>query len=116
MSGTATVIERSVKAEWLAAACETWPQELCQQYGFTYDCWHDEGDERVIELLGPDSPGEYVIRFHKSRLTDEHLQELVHDIVRDITRMGEEYTSGQHLVPGREEEDPRSGRRAGLPR
>ena len=89
------MIERSVKAEWLAAACETWPQELCQRYGFTYDCWHDEGDERVIELLGPDSPGEYVIRFHKSRLTDEHLQGLVRDIVRDITRMGEEYQSGK---------------------
>jgi hypothetical protein len=88
----------SQKREALANAMELWTDELCHAYGFRRDCWYDRDGRRTIELLGPDSPGEYTISFPLWRLRLEHFQDLTRDIVLWIDARGREYTGD--YVPG----------------
>lgn len=88
----------SKKREWLALSMELWTDELCYAYGFRRDSWFDRDGKRTIELLGPDSPGEYCITFPLWRLRLEHLQNLTHDIVLWIDARGREYTGS--FAPG----------------
>jgi hypothetical protein len=88
----------SQKREALANAMELWTAELCQAYGFREDSWYDHDGKRTIELLGPDSPGEYCITFPLYRLRLEHLQSLTKDLVLRIDARGREYTG--NYAPG----------------
>ena len=91
-AGNRHVIERSQKGHFWANAMETWMQEIEDAYGFTsriYDT--SDGRERVIELLGPDSPGEYVRVIPKWRLADRYLQQTCNDVILWADRMGRTY-------------------------
>lgn len=91
MVSGAKVIERTQKGHMAALAMWTWCEEAAQAYGFTPH-WQDEGDERVIMLLGPDSPGEMVLRFPKSRLADADIQRLGIEVVRWMDERGQHWT------------------------
>ena len=91
--GNTHPIERSQAGHFWANAMELWMQEIEDAYGFTsriYDT--PDGRERVIELLGPDSPGEYVLTFPKWKLADDHIQQTCNDTIIWADRMGRAYT------------------------
>lgn len=98
-AGEAHPIPRSQKGHFWANAMELWMGEAERAYGFTsriYDT--PDGRDRVIELLGPDSPGEYVKTFPKWRLGDTYLEELCIETILWADRMGKELTG--EYAPG----------------
>ena len=106
-----TGIPRSQKWEWLGSAFELWTDELCTAYGFRRDSWFDHEGRRTIELLGPDSPGEYVFTFPLWRLREEHLEQLLRDVVLWVDAAGREYTGA--YAPGVVPEEYRNGGTSG---
>lgn len=103
-----TGIKRSQKFHALAPAFESWTEgELCEAYGFRRDSWYDHDGKRTIELLGPDSPGEYCYTFPLWRLEDEHVQSLLRDLVLWVDARGKEYTGS--YAPGVVPDEYRTG-------
>ena len=100
-------IARSQKGHFWANAMELWMAEIETAYGFTSHIYDSpDGRERVIELLGPDSPGEYVRVIPKWTLADPYLQQTCNDTILWADRMGREYTGeyrdnerGDPIVP-----------------
>ena len=64
--------------------------ETCERYGFQM-FWREDGDTRTLELLGPDSPGEYVYTLHKRDLIDGTVQDIARDLYWWITARGRIY-------------------------
>lgn len=92
-------IERSQKGHFWADAMELWMLEIEAAYGFTSRIYDSEdGRDRVIELLGPDSPGEYVRVIPKWRLSDDYLQDTCNDTILWADRMGRAFTGS--YAPG----------------
>jgi hypothetical protein len=106
--GNTHPIERSQKGHFWAIAMELWMQEIEDAYGFTsriYDT--PDGRGRVIELLGPDSPGEYVLTFPKWKLSDEYLADTVRELVLWMDERGRDYTGA--YAPGVVPDEHRKG-------
>lgn len=62
--------------------------EEAQTWGFAAATVTQVGLERRIELLGPDSPGEYVYAFDRRLIDVRYMDDLTRDIVWWIRRMG----------------------------
>ncbi len=90
--------KRSQKGEWAAVVMETWHDEVSRAYGFTPH-WEDEGEHRTIMLLGPDSPQEMTLRFHKRWLNEFFVQFLGGEIVLWMDRMGKHWTGAYTTDP-----------------
>ena len=85
-------IERSQKGHFWASMMETWLHEIEIAYGFSSRIYDSEdGRERVIELLGPDSPGEFVMTIPKWKLSDDFLQDTANSLILWADRMGRAY-------------------------
>jgi len=99
VEGNAHAIERSQQGHWWASMMEVWMLEIEGAYGFSSRIYDSpDGSERVIELLGPDSPGEYVLTIPKWKLADQHLQDTCNEVVRWADMMGRARTGA--YVPG----------------
>lgn len=79
------------------SALEMLIAETCAEFGFQM-WWRQDGDQRSLELLGPDSPGEYVFSFDRRECADVSVQELARRIYWWIVERGKEYHDGKRLV------------------
>lgn len=71
-------------------------QEEIERWGFVWH-WHQEGDVRTLELLGPDSPGEYVYSFDRRECADGTVQDLARQIYWWIVERGRVYAHGEFV-------------------
>lgn len=55
-------------------------KDTIHQAGFPEWTWRQEGDTRTIELLGPDSPADYIYTIQTVDVTDATVQDTARDI------------------------------------
>ena len=66
-------------------------RDVIVRAGFPDWTWGQEGDKREIELLGPDSPADYVYTIRAEDVTDATVQDTARDLAWWVHAKGQIY-------------------------
>lgn len=71
--------------------------ETCRAWGFHRPHFWQDGTTRYLELLGPDSPAEYVYTMDTAELVDATVEDMARDVlwwIEGVGRMRKAMTNG----------------------